>query len=319
MYHRNLEKFRYYLKADIIPMIKRTLYFGNPAYLHKDVLQLKVLNPVDNSTLGSIPIEDIGVVILDNPQITLTHSLLAELLERSVAIISCNAKHMPSGLMLPLDSNSIQTERFREQINASEPLKKNLWAQTIKAKIENQAKVLQLAETDNKKLLALIPQIQSGDPDNIEGRAASVYWKLLFDDLPFVRDRFGSMPNAHLNYSYAILRAIVARSLAGSGLLPTLGIHHSNRYNAYCLADDIMEPYRPFCDWMVFNMMKSGEIKEDDISKENKAKLLTIATVDVEIDHRKSPLMVCMPRTTNSLVECFAGIRRKIIYPQFLN
>ncbi len=299
-------------------MIKRTLYFGNPAYLHKNLMQLKVINPDDNSELGSVPLEDIGVVLLDHPQITLTHALMAALLERNVALISCDEKHLPVGLMLPLDGNTIQTERFRSQIDASEPLKKNLWAQTVKAKIENQAKVLQLAGIDNKRLLALLPLIQSGDPDNVEGRAASVYWKLLFEDLPFVRDRFGLMPNAHLNYGYAILRAIVARALVGSGLLPTLGIHHSNKYNAYCLADDVMEPYRPFVDWMVYNMLQNEEITGDDISKEHKAKLLGIATVDVQIDGKKSPLMVGLPRTTNSLVECFDGSRRKIIYPEFL-
>ena len=299
-------------------MIKRTLYFGNPAYLHKNLMQLKVINPDDNSELGSVPLEDIGVVLLDHPQITLTHALMAALLERNVALISCDEKHLPVGLMLPLDGNTIQTERFRAQIDASEPLKKNLWSQTIKAKIENQAKVLQLAGIDNKRLLALVPLIQSGDPDNVEGRAASVYWKLLFEDLPFVRDRFGLMPNAHLNYGYAILRAIVARALVGSGLLPTLGIHHSNKYNAYCLADDIMEPYRPFVDWMVYNMLQNEEITDDDISKEHKVKLLSIATVDVQIDGKKSPLMVGLPRTTNSLVECFDGSRRKIIYPEFL-
>ena len=299
-------------------MIKRTLYFGNPAYLHKNLMQLKVINPDDNSELGSVPLEDIGVVLLDHPQITLTHALMAALLERNVALISCDEKHLPVGLMLPLDGNTIQTERFRSQIDASEPLKKNLWAQTVKAKIENQAEVLRRAGIDNKRLLALVPLIQSGDPDNVEGRAASVYWKLLFEDLPFVRDRFGLMPNAHLNYGYAILRAIVARALVGSGLLPTLGIHHSNKYNAYCLADDVMEPYRPFVDWMVYNMLQNEEITGDDISKEHKVKLLSIATVDVQIDGKKSPLMVGLPRTTNSLVECFDGSRRKIIYPEFL-
>lgn len=299
-------------------MIKRTLYFGNPAYLHKSLMQLKVVNPTDNSELGSVPLEDIGVVLLDHPQITITHALMAVLLERNVALISCDEKHLPVGLMLPLDGHTIQTERFRSQIEASEPLRKNLWAQTVKAKIENQAEVLRRAGIDNKRLLALVPLIQSGDPDNVEGRAASVYWKLLFEDLPFVRDRFGTMPNAHLNYGYAILRAIVARALVGSGLLPTLGIHHSNKYNAYCLADDIMEPYRPFVDWMVYNMLQNEEITDDEITKEHKVKLLAIATVDIQLEGKKSPLMVGMPRTSNSLVECFNGSRRKIIYPEFL-
>lgn len=298
-------------------MIKRTLYFGNPAYLHKNLQQLKVIKPEDNAELATIPIEDIGVVLLDNPQITVTHALIAALLERNVAIISCDAKHLPVGLILPLDGNTLQTERFRSQIEASEPLKKNLWAQTVKAKIENQASVLNKAGIENKKLMALMPQIQSGDPDNIEGRAASVYWKLLFEEHDFTRNRYGEMPNAHLNYGYAILRAIVARALVGSGLLPTLGIHHSNKYNAYCLADDIMEPYRPFVDWIVFSMLKNNEINNDEITREQKAKLLSIASVDICIDGKKSPLMVGLPRTSNSLVECFDNVRRKIIYPEF--
>jgi len=298
-------------------MIKRTLYFGNPAYLHKKQQQLKVIHPENDSELGSIPIEDIGAVLLDNPQITITHALMASLLERNVAIVSCDEKHLPVGLMLPLDGNTIQTERFRYQIDASEPLKKNLWSQTVKAKIENQAAVLRLANIDNKRLLALVPQIQSGDPDNVEGRAASVYWKLLFENIEFTRDRFGAFPNPHLNYCYAIARAIVARGLVGSGLLPTLGIHHSNKYNAYCLADDIMEPYRPFCDWMVFKMVVDGEITDDEITRDHKARLLGIAAVDIVIVNKKSPLMVGLARTTNSLAECFEGKRRKIIYPEF--
>lgn len=299
-------------------MIKRSLYFGNPAYLHKYQNQLKVQKPDDNSESGSIPIEDIGVVLLDHPQITVTHALMAALLENKVAIISCDGKHLPVGLMLPLDGNTLQTERFTAQINASEPLKKNLWSQTVKAKIENQARVLEMAGIESKRLMVLIPQIQSGDPDNVEGRAASVYWKLLFEDLPFVRERFGDMPNALLNYGYAILRAIVARALVGSGLLPTLGIHHSNRYNAYCLADDIMEPYRPFVDRVVYLMVKNKEIIDDEIARDQKAKLLGIAAFDIQIDGKRSPLMVGLPRTTNSLFECFEGLRRKIIYPGFL-
>ena len=299
-------------------MIKRTLYFGNPAYLHKNLKQLKVIRPDDDEELGSVPIEDIGVVLLDNPQITMTHALMSALLERNVAIISCDEKHLPVGLMLPLDGNSLQSERFQAQIEATEPLKKNLWAQTVKAKVENQAAVLAQAGIDNKRLLALVPQIQSGDPDNIEGRAASVYWKLLFEDLEFTRNRFGEMPNAHLNYGYAILRAITARALVGSGMLPTLGIHHRNKYNAYCLADDIMEPFRAFIDHIVYLMIKKGEIDGDEITREQKVKLLSVASVDIIIDGNKSPLMVGMARTTNSLYECFDGVRRKIIYPELV-
>ena len=299
-------------------MIKRTLYFGNPAYLHKNNQQLKVLEPRTNKEIGSIPIEDIGVILLDNPQITITHALISALLERNAAIISCDSKHLPTGLMLPLEGNSLQCERFRYQIEASEPLKKNLWQQTVKAKVENQAALFSRFAIDNKRLKALVPQIQSGDPDNIEGRAASVYWKMLFEEDDFTRNRFGEAPNAHLNYCYAILRSIVARALVGSGMLPTLGIFHRNKYNAYCIADDIMEPYRPFCDELVYGMWKNGEIQGEEITRNHKAKLLSIASVDVIFDKQKSPLMVGLSRTTNSLFECFQGGRRKIIYPEFI-
>jgi CRISPR-associated protein Cas1 len=299
-------------------MIKRTLYFGNPAYLNKKDEQLKVADPETKQEKASIPLEDIAVVVLDHPQITLTHALIAALTDLNVSLISCDSKHLPSGLMLPLDGNHVQTERFRIQIAASEPLLKNLWAQTVKAKIENQAALLERCGLENKRLLALVPQIKSGDVDNMEGRAAAVYWKLLFNEHDFTRDRFGVEPNSHLNYCYAILRAIVARALVSSGMLPTLGIFHRNKYNAYCLADDIMEPYRPFCDELVYGMFVNNEIDSEDISRPQKAKLLSVATADVLIDGKKSPLMVAMSRTTNSLFECFEGTRRKIVYPEFI-
>jgi CRISPR-associated protein Cas1 len=300
-------------------MIKRTLYFGNPAYLHKKDQQLKISDPETKADKATIPLEDIAVMVLDHPQLTLTHALIADLIDRNVALISCDSRHLPSGLMLPLDGNHVQTERFRIQIAASEPLLKNLWAQTVKAKIENQAAMLSRAGLESKQLLALVPQIKTGDPENTEGRAAAVYWKLVYGGHGFTRDRYGIEPNAHLNYCYAILRAIVARALVSSGMLPTLGIHHRNKYNAYCLADDVMEPYRPFCDELVYEMFSNGNIETEEIDREQKAQLLSIATCDVLIDGKKSPLMVALSRTTNSLFECFEGSRRKIIYPQFCN
>ena len=300
-------------------MIKRTLYFGNPAYLRMRDRQLKVVDPESNNEKASVPLEDIAVVVLDHPQLTLTHALMAELIDRNVALISCDSRHLPSGLMLPLDGNHVQTERFRVQINASEPLLKNLWAQSVKAKIENQAALLGRLNFDSKRLLALVPQIRSGDPDNIEGRAASAYWKILFEEHDFTRERYGGEPNPHLNYCYAILRAIVARALVSSGLLPTLGIFHRNKYNAYCLADDIMEPYRPFCDELVYEMFTKGETGPEELTRDHKARLLSISSCDVLIDGKKSPLMVAMSRTTNSLFECFEGTRRKIVYPVFID
>lgn len=298
-------------------MIKRILYFGNPAYLRRQDKQLKVLQPKEKKELASIPIEDIGVVVLDHPQITMSQALLSALIDANVAVISCNEKHHPVGLFMPLAGNSLQSERFKVQIDASEPLKKQLWAQTVAVKVENQAKLLERLDKDAKRLFALVPQVKSGDSDNIEGRAARVYWQLLLGEDDFVRERFGKAPNSQLNYCYTILRAAVARALVSSGLLPTFGIFHRNKYNAYCLADDIMEPYRPFCDEVVLPMYYKGEFNSEELNTEQKAKLLSVLTVDVEIGGKKSPLLVAISRTTNSLYECFAGDRRKILYPDF--
>ena len=298
-------------------MIKRTLYFGNPAYLRRQDKQLKVLKPKEKEELASIPIEDIGVLVLDHPQITLSQALLSALIDSNVAVISCNDKHHPVGLFLPLAANSLQTERFRIQIAASEPLKKNLWSQTVAAKVENQAKLMERLGKDAKRLFALVPQIKSGDSENVEARAARVYWQSLLGEDDFVRERFGKAPNSQLNYCYAILRAAVARALVSSGMLPTFGIFHRNKYNAYCLADDIMEPYRPFCDEVVLPMYYKGEFNSEELNTEQKAKLLSVLTADVSIAGKKSPLLVAISRTTSSLYECFAGDRRKILYPDF--
>jgi CRISPR-associated protein Cas1 len=263
----------------------------------------------------TIPVEDIGVLIIDNGQVTLTQGLLAALLENNTAVIICNDTHHPGGLLLPLSGNTLQSERFQAQIEASEPLKKQLWQQTITAKILNQAALLKKAGKDNNKLIWFSRNVKSGDTENVEGRASYYYWENLFPaSLGFSRKRDGDPPNNLLNYGYAILRAIVARNLVGSGLLPTLGIHHRNRYNAYCLADDIMEPYRPFVDEIVLQIVAGGKGYEE-LTTDIKKMLLNIATMDVHFDNERSPLMVGMQRTTVSLVQCFEGKARKVVYP----
>lgn len=308
-------------------MIKRTLYFGNPAYISVKLSQLEIRLPeVEKSkslpdsfksgAVKSIPIEDIGVVILDNKQITITHGALGALLENNVSVITCDDYCMPVGLMLPLAGNTTQSERFRHQIEASLPLKKQLWQQTIQAKILNQSTVLlRQRGMECGNMSAWVKQVRSGDSDNLEARAAAFYWQNLFGNIKgFNRDRDGVPPNNLLNYGYAILRAVVARSLVGSGLMPTLGIHHHNRYNAYCLADDIMEPYRPYVDKLVAELVDSGV----DISKlttDIKSKLLSIPVLDVVINGRRSPLMVGVGQTTASLYKCYSGEIRKIAYP----
>ena len=308
-------------------MIKKTLYFGNPVYLSLKNAQLVIKLPevVRNDTLSESfkrnsevtkPIEDIGVVVLDHKQFTITSGVLEALLENNCAIITCDSRSMPVGLMLPLCGNTTQNERFRDQLDASLPLVKQLWQQTIKAKIENQAAVLQEcsgAETRCMKVWA--DDVKSGDSNNLEARAAAYYWKNLFPIKDFTRDREGIPPNNLLNYGYAVLRAIVARGLVVSGLLPTLGIHHHNRYNAYCLADDIMEPYRPYVDRLVYNMINQG-VDYTELTKELKAQLLIIPTLETNIAGKRSPLMVAVGQTTASLYKCFSGELRKIFYPK---
>lgn len=308
-------------------MIKKTLYFGNPAYLSLRDAQLVIKLPeiVKNKTLPDSfkqeneitkPIEDIGVIVLDNKQITITSGLLEYLLENNCAVITCDNKSMPTGLMLPLTGNTTQSERFRQQIEASLPLKKQLWQQTIKAKIENQAAILKnYTNTEVRCMNVWAADVKSGDTENIEARAAAYYWKNFFPIENFTRDREGIPPNNLLNYGYAILRAVVTRGLVGSGLLPTLGIHHHNRYNAYCLADDIMEPYRPYVDELVYKIIVSGA-DYNTLSRELKAELLTIPTLDVVINGKRSPLMIAVGQTTASLYKCFSGELRKISYPE---
>ncbi|MCF8371130.1 MAG: type II CRISPR-associated endonuclease Cas1 [Bacteroidales bacterium] len=300
-------------------MIKRTLYFGNPCYLKKKQNQLLIDYPGEDKESRSVPIEDIGIVVLDHYQITITQGLLTALLENNAAVLNCDQKHLPHALMLPMHSHHAYTEKVKHQLNASASLKKNLWQQTVSAKIQNQAEVLAWAGGPAKRLFQLAKQVNSGDPDNVEGRAARFYWDALFQDTPGLkRHRFGDAPNNLLNYGYAVLRSIMARSLVSSGLLPVSGIFHRNKYNPYCLADDIMEPYRPMVDKLVLEMSEeAGEIEE--LTTELKQKILAVPVIDVLIANEKSPLMVACTRTSASLSQCFEGSARKIAYPDLLH
>ncbi len=295
-------------------MIKRTLYFGNPAYLKTRTEQM-VIEMHDSGETKTVPIEDIGLLILDHQQITITQGLMAKLLAHNVALINCNETHHPVGLLLNLDGNTLQSQKFKAQIEASQPLKKQLWQQTICCKILNQAALLTGQGHEVNYLASLAKRVSSGDAGNCEAKAAAWYWKRVFPEVEgFSRDRYGFPPNNLLNYGYAILRAIVARSLVGSGLLPTLGIFHRNQYNAYCLADDIMEPYRPFVDLTVKTLMKEHD-DWNELDTTKKKYLLNIPAMDVFIEGKKSPLLNAVQRTTASLSKCFEGKTRKLVYP----
>ena len=308
-------------------MIKRTLCFSNPVYLSLKDRQMLIRMPevekndalsasFKEGAMKTVPVEDIGVVMLDNRQITITQGLLDALLANNCAVITCDSQHLPTGLLLPLEGNSLQCERFTDQLQASLPLKKQLWQQTVQAKIRNQAALLKRSRSvETGNLLAWANQVKSGDSENMEARAAAYYWRNLFPDIEgFIRDREGEFPNSLLNYGYAILRAIVARALVSSGMLPTWGIHHHNRYNAYCLADDIMEPYRPYVDGLVLQLMeKYPSVTELDTPM--KRELLAVPVLDVTMEGLRRPLMVAVSQTTSSLYKCFSGELRKIIYP----
>jgi CRISPR-associated protein Cas1 len=298
-------------------MIKRTLYFGNPAYLKTKNEQL-LIDVEETEDPKSVPIEDIGLVILDHQQITITQAVMAKLLQNNTAIITCDNTHHPVGLQLCLDGHTLQSQKFKAQINASSALKKHLWQQTVSKKIENQAALLFIERAENKYLLNLASSVKSGDSSNNEAKAASYYWKHIFPEfLEFRREREGRPPNNLLNYGYAILRAVVARSLVASGLLPTLGIFHRNQYNAYCLADDLMEPYRPFVDKIICGIIR-GNGKFLEMTPSMKKDLLRIPAIDVVIDGQKSPLMNAVQRTTASLAKCFEGSSRKLLFAELV-
>lgn len=318
-------------------MIKQTLFFGNPAhlYMRKQQLCISLNKAEETDDLDKVitrPIEDIGMVILEHQQITLTHALLTTFMENNVAVVSCDNTFLPNGMFMPLNVHTLQNERFRAQLASSEPLKKQLWAQTIAAKLSNQSTVLSqqlqlekgvaLRAENLKAAIKLIDNlaadVKSGDSGNHEARGAAVYWQNLFlPELNFTRERFGVPPNNLLNYGYAIVRACMARALVGSGLLPTLGIHHKNKYNAYCLADDIMEPFRPFVDRLVLEIMQQGSC--DEITRPIKQQLLQLPEHTVTILKEKSPLMVAAQKTAASLVKCFEGSKKKIVYPVLMN
>ena len=294
-------------------MIKRTLFFSNKCSLTTKHEQL-VIKTTDRET--TVPIEDIGFIVLENQETYISIPELSKLSSNNISVIFCDATHMPQSMLLNLNSHHIQQEHFRKQINASEPLKKQLWQQVIKHKITNQAHLLEYIGQNNTPLKHYASKVLSGDTDNREGVSAAYYWKHLFD-FNFKRERYGEFPNLFLNYGYIVLRAAVARAISGSGLLSTLGIHHHNKYNAFCLADDIMEPYRPLIDAKVLTLLNN--YNEQELTTEIKSELLNVLTQTVYFENKKSPLMVALSTTTSSLQQCFSGTSKKIIYPKLWN
>ena len=296
-------------------MIKRVLEISaGPACLSVKLGQLIIKR--DGDVVGQVPCEDMGVLVVDHRSVTYTHSVFTELLKHNAAVVLCDGTHHPAGMLLPLETNTLQCERFRGQIEAAEPVKKQLWRQIVRAKIAHQAWLVREDETAMRVLQGLRERVRSGDPENIEAQAAKRYWQAFFQSFEFHRARDGAYPNNLLNYGDMVLRAAVARAMCSAGLLPSLGIHHRNRYNAFCLADDVIEPFRGFVDAKVKAMCEGldGELEMD---QHTKAGLLEVLHEDVDIGGFKGPLMVGLHRTVASLQRCFAGEQKAIGLPEF--
>lgn len=293
-------------------MLKRALFFTTPYSLSLKNNQMVIKTREMPDIQKSIPIEDIGFVILEHQQTNITLPLLNALSDNNVSVIFCGSNCMPNAMLMNLDSNKTQGESFRLQMEASEPLKKNLWKQTIEAKIRNQSALLCKLGKDGERLKPFYTNVKSGDNENREGAAARVYWTELFGK-DFVRAREGNAPNNLLNYGYTLLRAAMARALMGSGLLPAIGIFHRNRYNSFPLADDIMEPYRSYVDEIVFNLYINGA---RELTKEVKAEIIHLLFTDTHFGNITRPLEVALTSTSASLAKCFNGSVKKIVYPQ---
>lgn len=291
-------------------MLKKTILIERKTQITTKNLQLLISN---EERQGSIPIEDIGFLVVDHPETYLSINALNLLISHNASAIICNTSHLPHGMFLNLNSHHIQQELFKNQINTSVPLKKQLWQQTIVEKITNQGLLLEKITNKKNNLTFLASKVLSGDTTNMEAVAASFYWKSLFEH-NFKRERFGNYPNNFLNYGYAILRAATARALSGSGLLNTLGIHHKSKYNAFALADDIMEPFRPIVDEIVIHIINNYD--EQELNTKIKSEILSILTRTVYFKDEKSPLMVALQKTASSLQQCYSGQRKKIKYPK---
>jgi CRISP-associated protein Cas1 len=283
--------------------VKRTIVLSQPCRINISNDQL-ICAANDDSSL-SVPLEDLGILLLETAQCVITGAALSRLTESKVAVVTCAENHHPNGLLLPIAGGVTHTEVLRRQVEASQPLRKQLWKVTIKAKIGNQAAFSKRWVRKTEPLQRWSKKVRSGDPDNYEARAASWYWKrFLGKDHKFLRDPEGAPPNSLLNYGYAILRASMARAVVSSGLHPSLGVHHRNRYNPYCLADDLMEPYRPFVD----NIVRTLHLEHGEhyLSKESKTALLAVLSNDVMIDGIRRPLLLALSMTSSSLADCYA-------------
>ena len=294
-------------------MLKRTLVFSSPMILSLKNQQMVIAYKDFQDEKTTVPIEDIGIVLLENQQTNITLPLLNSLAENEVQVVLCDNKGMPNAMILGMNNNTLQGENIRHQIACGEVLKKQLWKQIVEAKIRNQASVLNSIGKEGNVLKPFYTNVRSGDADNREGIAARIYFQILFGE-SFVRNRDEPGINTLLNYGYSILRAATCRAIVSSGLLPAIGIYHHNRSNAYPLADDLMEPFRPFVDGIVYDLARRGEI---GLTKKVKGELISVLYTDTMYIKTKRPLCIGLSMTTASMAKCLSKELNKISIPSF--
>ena len=292
-------------------MIKRIIEVSKPSYLHLKNKQLLIEQ--DHKQVGQIPIEDIGVLILEHSAICITQPLIIECQKNNTTIIFCDEKHLPYSTILPIvEGNNLHQKILNQQINITEPVRKNLWKQIIIQKIQNQASTLKQFNKPFARLEKLANEVKSGDKGNLEGLAAQYYWKALFGK-DFVRNQNMDGVNAVLNYGYSIIRAMVARSIVASGLHPAIGLFHHNQYNGLCLADDLMEPFRPWVDAIAYKLyQQDNNIK---ITQTIKIPFLNLTSQTIFMKNKNMPLMVAVHYLTADLKRNFAKESKKLTYP----
>jgi CRISP-associated protein Cas1 len=275
--------------------------------------QLKLL--LDDVEVGSIPLEELAMVIVTNPRCSYSHSTLVGLAEHNVSLIACDERHLPAAILMPMVGHTLQTERVALQIGTSRPMRKQLWQNIVRQKIRMQAALLHERFSDDGGLSVLIPKVRSGDPTNVEARAARAYWQRLFGDSPFRRNADAEDQNRLLNYGYAILRALVARAVVGVGLHPSIGLHHHNRYDPFALADDVMEPMRPFVDRRVANLVRDHG-PDVPLDKDSKGALIGLAHEQVMLDSGMHEIVDVLRHVAASLVDVLSGQRRDMVWPK---
>lgn len=298
-------------------MIRKTVEFATPgtrlSVAHKQLVIERPEHPK-----ATLPIEDLGVVIIDDARASYTQAVFLELLGAGATVMVSGRDHLPAGMMLPIDAHHVQTERHLAQIEAAKPLKKRVWQALVRAKITQQGAILTAFTGDHVGLLPMARRVRSGDPDNLEAQAAQRYWPRLFGS-EFRRDRTADGVNALLNYGYAVVRAATARAVVAAGLIPSLGVYHSNRSNPFCLADDLLEPYRPYVDWRVRLLLdeNAGECPDLD-DRATRAALLSLFNETVIVAGRRMPLLLALHASAASLCHALTGGERRLSLPEGL-